>query len=100
MCIIIVEDIGEIFFDFYIVVVLVEKGEMVVFDDEFNRVYIFIESGNYFWLFRVKFGDLYDVVFLYDKFLDGIFVVNCLYNWFLVYCCLIGKYYFMFYVIN
>lgn len=34
--IIIVDDIGEIFFNLYMVVLFIQKGEMVVFDDEFN----------------------------------------------------------------
>ena len=100
LCTITAEDIGETSFDPYTVAVSAEKGEMAVLDDESNRVHIFTESGNYLRSFRVKFGDLYDVAFLHDKFLDGILVVNRSHNRLLAYRRLTGKYYPMFYATN
>ena len=100
LCSITADDIGETSFNPYTVAVSVEKGEMAVLDDDSNRVHILTEKGNYLRSFGVKYGDLYDVAFLHDKFLDGILVVNRSHNRLLAYRRLTGKYYPMFYATN
>ena len=93
-----VDDIGETSFSPYTIAVSVDKGEMAVLDDESNRVHILRESaGNYQRSFGVKFGDLYDVAFVQDKYLDGVIVVNRSHNRLLAYQRPNGKFYPMFY---
>ena len=91
------DDIGETSFNPYTIAVSPQKGEMAVLDDESNRVHILTQSGNYLRSFGVKFGDLYDVAFLNDKFLDGIIVVNRSHNRLLAYHRMNGRFSPMFY---
>ena len=91
------DDIGEISFNPYTIALSAQKGEMAVLDDESNRVHILTQSGNYLRSFGVKFGDLYDVAFLHDKYLDGVIVVNRSHNRLLAYHRLNGRFSPMFY---
>lgn len=91
------DDIGETSFNPYTVSVSVDKGEMAVLDDESNRVHMFTESGNYLRSFSVKFGDLYDVAFVHDTYLDVVIVVNRSHNRLLAYHRRTGRFYPMFY---
>lgn len=91
------DDIGETSFNPYTVALSTQKGEMAVLDDESNRVHILTESGNYLRSFGVKFGDLYDVAFLHEQYLDGVIVVNRSHNRLLAYRRLNGRFSPMFY---
>ena len=91
------DDIGETSFNPYTIAVSADKGEMAVLDDESNRVHILSESGNYLRSFGIKFGDLYDVAFVQDKYLDGVIVVNRSHNRLLAYHRPNGRFYPMFY---
>ena len=91
------DDIGETSFNPYTIAVSVDKGDMAVLDDESNRVHILTESGNYLRSFGIKFGDLYDVAFVQDKYFDGVIVVNRSHNRLLAYHRPNGRFYPMFY---
>ncbi|XP_078375923.1 uncharacterized protein LOC144659389 [Oculina patagonica] len=91
------DDIGETSFNPYTIALSAQKGEMAVLDDESNRVHILTQSGNYLRSFGVKFGDLYDVAFQHDKYLDGVIVVNRSHNRLLAYHRESGRFSPMFY---
>ena len=91
------DDIGETSFNPYTLAISTHKGEMAVLDDESNRVHMLTQSANYLRSFGVKFGDLYDVTFFHDQYLDGVIVVNRSHNRLLAYHRLNGKFSPMFY---